>query len=110
MADHIDDLGVQHVTNEKKLVLLQRDLAAADHEAVQRTDVAQLDLGALEGGDGAPRHQMREPPVGADGQPVHHGMLGPEPGGQVSQLPDDVPSAARTLRPVSRLRTSTGGA
>jgi hypothetical protein len=35
----------QHVTDKQPLVGLQRDLPAADQERVQRSDVAQSDLG-----------------------------------------------------------------
>ena len=89
MTNDVDDLGVQHVTNQQQLVLFQRNLTAADQKPVQRSDVAQLDLGALKSGHGRPRHQIHDSATRADGQPVHHRMLDTEPGGEVAQLPDD---------------------
>jgi hypothetical protein len=71
---------------------------------------AQPDLGAFEGGDGRPRQQVCEPPTRANGQPIHHGMLVAEPGGEIAQPADDRAVGGPHQPTSSRLSTSTSAA
>jgi hypothetical protein len=48
VSDHIDDLGVEHVATQQKLIDLQRKVTAVDDEEISRSHVSQLDTRVFE--------------------------------------------------------------